>query len=279
MDARKIESTISDALQTDQRFTMTIAGKPERMYGEPRFGVAAGDDPLWAFFKRDIGEFMWSPLEALRLEYPDTALSDADVSVISFVLPMTKPTRDDQAARDKVSGPRWALARLPGQKRVDELTREWAAALRAEGVAAVAPEQNAAFKWHDSAKYGFASSWSQRHAAYAAGLGAFGLSDGFISVAGVAARYGSIVVGEKLPVTQRRLDGAYAACLYKRDGSCGACMARCPAGAITPEGHDKMKCREYLQTVISPYSLEHYGHASPGCGFCQTGVPCEDRIP
>jgi epoxyqueuosine reductase QueG len=41
--------------------------------------------------------------------------------------------------------------------------------------------------------YGYASSWSERHAAHAAGLGTFGLCDGLITPKGKAMRAGSVV--------------------------------------------------------------------------------------
>jgi hypothetical protein len=28
-----------------------------------------------------------------------------------------------------------------------------------------------------------------------------------------------------------------------------------------------------------PYAEAHYGFAGKGCGLCQTGIPCESRIP
>lgn len=42
----------------------------------------------------------------------------------------------------------------------------------------------------DQPLIGIASRWSERHAAYAAGLGTFSLSDGFISSRGIAHRCG-----------------------------------------------------------------------------------------
>jgi epoxyqueuosine reductase len=45
----------------------------------------------------------------------------------------------------------------------------------------------------NSQRYSYASSWSERHAAYAAGLGTFGLCDGLITARGKAVRFGSII--------------------------------------------------------------------------------------
>jgi len=44
------------------------------------------------------------------------------------------------------------------------------------------------FKRETSEKYGYASSWSERHIAYVAGLGTFGFCDDLITPVGKAMR-------------------------------------------------------------------------------------------
>jgi epoxyqueuosine reductase QueG len=61
-------------------------------------------------------------------------------------------------------------------------------------------------------------------------------------------------------------------------------MERCPAGAITEQGHDKNKCRDFLlnkQKVILKELGREEGYIGRylGCGLCQTKVPCEACIP
>ncbi len=120
------------------------------------------------------------------------------------------------------------------------------------------------------------SGWSERHIAYAAGLGTFSLSDGFISERGVAHRCGSVVTSLELPASPRTAAGPYANCLFYMDIECRFCIERCPAGAITDSGHDKNKCQQYLHD-IGYRAGEGYDIARSvtGCGLCQTGVPCE----
>ena len=62
------------------------------------------------------------------------------------------------------------------------------------------------------------------------------------------------------------------------DGTCGVCIERCPAAAITPEGHDKNICWSYQETILSPFQ-QKYKATDIGCGLCQTSVPCEGKIP
>ncbi|MGD0231350.1 MAG: epoxyqueuosine reductase, partial [Syntrophorhabdales bacterium] len=130
-----------------------------------------------------------------------------------------------------------------------------------------------------STRYGLASPWSERHAAYISGLGTFGLCDGLITPLGKAVRCGSVVSRLSIPPTPRPYDGIHAYCLFFTQGVCGKCIGRCPAGAISREGHDKLKCQAYIETVSAAHAREKYGIESYGCGLCQTKVPCESRIP
>lgn len=131
----------------------------------------------------------------------------------------------------------------------------------------------------DDPAAGVASTWSERHAAYAAGLGSFSLSDALITEAGIAHRLGSVVTDLLLTPTPRTLSGYRDNCLWFRENACGACIGRCPVGAITEQGHDKEKCREYVYGAAPDAVGKLYGVAQTGCGLCQTKVPCEAAVP
>ncbi len=151
--------------------------------------------------------------------------------------------------------------------------------ITAQGYLAVAPILQPYFKTYSNDK-GPYSNWSERHIAYAAGLGTFSLSDGFITERGIAHRCGSVVTDLVLPASPRAAEGPYSNCLFYVDGSCHACIARCPAEAITEQGHDKIKCRAYLREIGYSTKEEYDIETSVwGCGLCQTKVPCEYRIP
>jgi epoxyqueuosine reductase len=63
---------------------------------------------------------------------------------------------------------------------------------------------------------------------------------------------------------------------------CGACIARCPVHAISKNGHDKIKCWQYVYGEESKKRAVAYGgfeKAGSGCGLCQTKVPCESKNP
>ena len=93
-------------------------------------------------------------------------------------------------------------------------------------------------------------------------------------------RCGSVVFNAQCVPTPRPYTHYQEYCLYLMDGSCGVCMQRCPVGAIGPDGHDKLKCREYLMvTLVEWVKKPRYMGAYSACGLCQTYVPCESQIP
>jgi epoxyqueuosine reductase QueG len=126
------------------------------------------------------------------------------------------------------------------------------------------------------------SNWSERHIAYAAGLGTFSINDAFITEKGIAIKLISFVTELKLTPDIRVAESHTENCLLCSKGTCGACIKRCPVNAISKVGHDKIRCMQYVYGEESRALAKSYG-ASPkagsGCGLCQTGVPCEGKNP
>jgi epoxyqueuosine reductase len=251
----------------------------EKAWDEPLVGFCRGDDPIFQFFKTDIGQFFWTPLEAFSLLFPDSGARPGDLAVVSWVLPHIERTRLDNRRTKDLPAERWVRARNFGEAFNVLLARHVAGELGARGIQAVVPAQLPQWAWRESDKYVFASNWSERHAAYAAGLGTFSLCDGLITPKGKAMRCGSVVARVEVAPAKRPYDNHHAYCLFYTTGKCRKCIARCPVGAISESGHDKVKCRAFLSDVVSPYSRATWGIDSYGCGLCQTGVPCESRIP
>ena len=201
-----------------------------------------------------------------------------ELTVISWVLPQTKATKYDHRKETKMPSERWARARIMGEGVNVKLRKFMLRELGESGYPAVAPMLSPLWGEHMSEKYLFASSWSERHAAYAAGLGTFGLSDGLITAKGKAHRVGSVVAKIRIPPTPRPYTDHHAYCLWYAKGTCGDCITKCPAGAISEKGHDKLKCSKYVDTTHA-FVEEHYHFKGYGCGFCQVGIPCESNIP
>ena len=253
----------------------------EPAWAEPLVAFASGTDPLWEAYKEHVGPFHYTPLELYSLTFPQESVKASELTVISWVLPQTEATKADNRGETKFPSERWARSRIMGEAFNNKLRQHLVDALAQAGVHAVAPMLSPLFESRASERFVYASTWSERHAAYAAGLGTFGICDGLITARGKAMRVGSVIAGLRLSPTPRPYaDGDHQAyCLYYSQGICGECIPRCPVGALSKEGgHDKKKCRAHL-TATRKYVESQYGFEGYGCGLCQTGVPCESKIP
>lgn len=214
----------------------------ERAWESPLVGFSKGDDELYYKFKKDIGEFLWTPQEIFLKSYPEMKVKPNELSVVSWILPQTKKTKN-------------------------------------EGIKAVAPGQCSFWENRRSEKYGFASTWSERHVAYISGLGTFSLTDALITPLGTAVRIGSVVINALVKPTKRNYIKYNEYCLFYSKGTCMKCAKRCPANAINENGHDKVKCRMYQRNITSKHTKEKYDIDSNYCGICLFGTPCESSIP
>ena len=238
------------------------------MFDEPVFGVSSADDSIYKTFRnRDvIGENFMLPGEWL----PGAA------SVVSFFLPFTERVRSSNRGDPEETSPEWLHARIEGQAFLDTYTEHIRDYFESRGAAACVPAVDSRFAvksrvlppWNRKTVH-IASNWSERHVAYASGLGTFCLTRGLISEKGVAGRYGSVIVTEPIEPDIRPYDGVYDYCVM-----CGACIKRCPAGAISlKHGKNQLKCKLWMDKTGRKYDPRY------GCGKCQVGVPCENRIP
>ncbi len=279
--ARSIEKFIKSMARESLENTLFLIDDSP-IFDEPLVGFADGDDPLFSEFKRIIGPGHLTPREVLERTLESFSSARAHeiehVSVICWVLPITERTRESNAVRTEEPSERWAHTRHYGEQFNESLRIAVEALLADQGCVAVAPMLSPLWSQHRDECTGLSSNWSERHALYVAGMGTFGLSDGLITPRGMAMRCGSVVVDLKLPPSPREHQGHTDYCPFFTDGSCEACIARCPAGAITRAGHDKKKCEEYYQR-IGGRLREEYGVEHVGCGLCQTGVPCESGSP
>ena len=255
-------------------------------FDEPLVGFASGNDPLFFEYKNIIGPFHSTPreiiLSALREKGKGLLLSNADrISVISWVLPAHEDIRKSNRVEDRMPSQLWFYLKEFGEACNAALRRHVVRYLEDLGYLAIAPALLPSVKSFRDEKVGWASAWSERHIAHACGLGTFGLCDGLITPKGKAVRIGSVVTNLKLAPSDRRYRHPKENCLFFRNEKCGRCIQRCPAGAITEKGHDKDRCRDYLNSEAMEKRRAEYGpmELSTACGLCQAGVPCEFRIP
>ena len=108
------------------------------------------------------------------------------------------PVRKSNRKAKKYPAEEWARIRVYGEAFNAALRRHVAKRLAEAGHAAVAPMLVSNWTIVKSERFSYASSWSERHVAHAAGLGTFGLCDGLITARGKAMRVG-IGRGEDIP--------------------------------------------------------------------------------
>jgi epoxyqueuosine reductase QueG len=220
----------------------------------------------------------FTPREALAAAYNKKPEDLPEkLSVISWILPIAEKTRQSERRETLLPSRLWVFTRWYGEIFNDALRKHVTEYLTGMGYLAAAPVIQPYFKRLSNEKGQF-SNWSERHVAYVAGHGTFSLSDGFITERGIAHRCGSVVTDLKLPVSRRTAKGPYSNCLFFVNASCKACISRCPAGAISEKGHDKIKCLDYSGPGISHLRSE-YNVGITGCGLCQAKVPCESKNP
>ncbi len=241
-------------------------------------GFSSGADPIWQQYKEYVGAFHWTPWEVLNQHSSEKIITADQLTVISWILPQRKQVRETNRSAKQYPSEEWARIRVYGEAFNVALRNHVVRSIEAMGHAAIAPMLAPNWTIVKSERFSYASSWSERHAAYAAGLGTFGLCDGLITAKGKAMRAGSVVAEISIKPTPRPYENHHAYCLYYTDGTCGKCIDRCPAQAITEAGHDKEKCREHL-ALSREYVKKTYQFEGYGCGLCQVGVPCEDGIP
>ncbi|WP_243312724.1 4Fe-4S ferredoxin [Fundidesulfovibrio agrisoli] len=250
-------------------------------FDTPLLGCASGADPLFERIKADIGpEFYWTPLDAYRLAFPEEAPAPEELRVISWVLPQTAHTRAAHRKAGPMPSIEWSRARHFGEMVNRGLRLFMVELLESRGVNAVAPVMLPTWGRAMSRRYGFASMWSERHTAHVCGLGTFGHCDGLITPVGKAVRLGSVVARMEMETTPRPYSKHNEWCLRVSKGVCKACIKRCPAGAISESGHDKVKCKDYIRGVTGPFvESDQLGFRVNSCGLCQAGTPCESRNP
>jgi epoxyqueuosine reductase QueG len=273
-----ITSTIKDLVEFSPLNDMGF-DKPEKIFNTPLVGFSSGADPLYHEYRSHIGSFYFTPLDFFARSFPDKNFSAEDLTVISWIIPSTALTRKEQAKQDRYPSERWVRTRDLGEKFNNVIRSHVQEKLESAGITAIAPLLSPLWSRVDEGPYAPCSNWSERHAAYAAGLGTFGLCDGLITPVGKAMRTGSVIAAIKITPSTRPYDDHHAYCLHFTENICRKCIPRCPVKALSQDGHDKKKCMQYTEQTMHSYIKKKYRFETYACGLCQSWVPCTDKIP
>ncbi|WP_378955208.1 epoxyqueuosine reductase [Pelosinus sp. sgz500959] len=248
-----------------------------KIYDSPLIGFADVNNNLFENYQQKIGPFHMTPQEWFTAEFENSSLSDG--TVICWILPFSETILKSNYLEKELPSKEWAQGRFYGEQ-FNDILRQFAVSLITKmGYRTIAPSLSSHWKRIYSDHIGHASTWSERHAAYAAGLGTFSLTDALITEYGMAMRVGSVITELVLAPSPIPYKGVYDNCLHYNSNRCGACIHRCPAGAISLKGHNKDLCFAYTREKVMPAVNDVYGVTTPSCGLCQTKVPCERSIP
>ena len=271
MEKSNFEKTLTDYILSSPEncINKELALRPDLegmfIFEEPLFGYASASDPYFTQAKQPevIGAHFMAPEEWLS----------GAKTVIALFLPFTKRVREANSLDMSWPADEWFHARIEGQAFMFNICRHAEDLLKKQGFDVLVPMLDARLSSKsplttDKTETAFyTSNWSERHVAYAAGLGTFGLSKGLISRKGVAGRYLSIIRSLMFEPDIRPYKGVYDYCI-----NCGACARNCPAGAISKEkGKLHYPCSVFVDSTKEKHAPYY------GCGKCQVKVPCEAR--
>lgn len=256
-------STPGNIITAEQAISPEMTGL--QIMDEPLLGFSSADDPLFQQFKSEsiIGPDVMMPEEWLP----------GAQTVISWFFPFTQRVKESNIGNSEPSS-EWLHARIEGHAFLIRYGQELCKILEAAGYQALIPTRDERFRMTEE----FKSVWSERHVAYACGLGTFGLSKGLITSRGVAGRFGSLVTTAKFEPDERPYQDPFEYCTM-----CGACADACPINAIDPDkGVALGKSHEICKPFTFVWRVSEWSEDKTpryGCGKCQVGVPCADGIP
>lgn len=197
--------------------------------------------------------------------------------IIAYFLPFTKELAATNKNEGDIASVEWAYAYEETNKIFGEINKLVIEKLGELGYRGAVPKAAGTFN-----KEKLISDWSQRHIARAAGLGSFGINNMLITAKGCCGRYNTIVTNLDIKPDDIQ---PHEYCLYKKNGSCGICVKRCPSGALTHNGYNRKTCYQVCSKNAriykdfgSSYTNEADGKpnsvGSDVCGKCVTNVPC-----
>lgn len=239
-----------------------VAAYPQEMglenyWQAPLVAFASAEDPRFHQIKK------WGqPAHQL----PTDLLPEAR-TVVAYFLPFL-PAIPQSNRNGRLASRQWGNAYIQTNQLIAHLNAFLKAQLEQAGFQTAFAQAT-----HNFDESSLMSCWSHRHVAYLAGLGNFGLNNMLITEKGCCGRVGTLVTSA--PINCRPPVPAET-CLYRHNGSCGACVNRCVNGSLTKEAFHRHRC--YEMCLENAAALSAIGLADV-CGKCTVGLPCSGENP
>ena len=236
------------------------------IFNEPLIKITSAENRKFSELKETTGI---GPHHLLPTEWLPNAKS-----VISFFFPFTEEIRKTNRQDMSYPSQGWMNGRIEGQSFINSFSSNLVSFMNAQGFPSLAPSIDPKFLMNTSQDRHqinqlYTSNWSERHIAYACGLGTFSLSKGLITEKGIAGRLTSVITELLLPDDSASFSRFDENCIL-----CGKCIKNCPVDAISFEnGKNHDICSTFLDSILKDHSPWY------GCGKCQVNVPCESQNP
>ena len=106
-----LTQVITDFIETSPHNTLqNNAG--DKAFDTPLVGFSRGDDPIYETYKTVVGPFHWTPLEIFNSTFQELSAKSEELTVISWILPQTRATKNDNRKESIYPAERWARARI-----------------------------------------------------------------------------------------------------------------------------------------------------------------------
>ena len=118
LDEQWFRDTIGQKVENHPLNAMEYPFAGERIFDQPLVGFVRGDDPIFLQYKKIIGPHHLTPQEWMAWQAANNGVpapSSSELSVVSFILPITERTRQENAAMADWPSERWAHTRLLGE--------------------------------------------------------------------------------------------------------------------------------------------------------------------
>jgi len=212
---KKVQLFLEDLFSSNElnRLPETYGGG--RIFDTPLIGVSRGDDPIFNRFKEVIAPEHMTPSEMWEKSGYKGGYPSSSLRTVSIVFPYVDRIREESKKATEMPVEIYCLGRNYANAFMTDVIEKTISFFQDQGYRATAGVKSTDFQTlsQDKAPQ-FYSPWSERHMAFAAGLGTFSLHEGLITEVGCNIRVASVTTDAPLDVTARKSDDPYANCLY-----------------------------------------------------------------
>ena len=252
----------------------------DKAWDDPLVGFSRGDDPYWESFKEHVGPFHWTPAEAFMIAFPNGNIPPERLTVISWVLPQMKQTKMDTRKEKMYPPESWARGRFYGEV-VNEKLRMFVVEELAEsgdtGGGPFAPSQ--------VVPDGFGSSSSLPPSGPSATppssrvWGPSGSPTGSSRPGGRPCGSDRLSPRWRSPRRPGPTRGTRTTACGSARGPARSAWSAVPWRPSPRRGTTRSSARGTSTRPARTISWSTSASQGYACGLCQTGVPCESKIP